>query len=378
MFQSFYNGLSGMFSSSKALDVLSDNVANMQTPGFKAKDSFATNLSANGKGIGSSISDIKENFSQGEVSQTGNNMDLFIDGRAVFVLKDGDELVYTRAGALAFNSDDVLVDKLSGLEVVGIKDNNQTSTISLEGVKSIPFVPTTKISVNGELSTKDGRVDLNNIAYTDLKGATKNLNLAVYLESDNWNVEVTDSQGNKVGDGIIEFDLGGTLQPGKEKVSVTLTDGQVIELSFGESSSLLSTRLLLSGATSSLQVEEVDGHQDIPFKEISIDDKGTIQLEYTNGDKKDIATIGFAAIDNYDSFEVKSGHLLTSKTKAEVKKIGEGVEARIISGSLELSNVNLAQEFGDMMVIQRSYQASSRVMTISNQLIEQLYNSTGR
>ncbi len=65
------------------------------------------------------------------------------------------------------------------------------------------------------------------------------------------------------------------------------------------------------------------------------------------------------------------------KEKPEIMHIGRGVDASLISGALELSNVDLAQEFGDMMVIQRSYQASSRVMSVSNQLLEQLYNSTG-
>jgi len=379
MFQSFYNGLSGMFTSSKALDVLSDNIANMQTPGFKAKDSFATNLSANGKGVGSSISDIREDFSQGEVSQTGNKTDLFIDGRALFVLKNGDEFLYTRAGALAFNIDDVLVDKLSGFEVVGINENGSISNISLDGIKSIPYESTTNIVINGELTKNDDRVDVENITYIDLKGKNKKLNIVVHLEEDIWKVEVTGDKGNKIGDGIIEFDLGGSLKPGKEKISVNTTDGQSIEINFGQNGSRFGTRLLLAGASSSLQVKDVDGHQDIPFKDISIDEKGVVKLEYANGNKKDIASIGFVTVDNYELFEVKTGHLLTSKKGIpDVKTIGDGVEAKIISGSLELSNVDLAQEFGDMMVIQRSYQASSRVMTISNQLIEQLYNSTGR
>ncbi|HDY8068507.1 TPA: flagellar hook protein FlgE [Vibrio vulnificus] len=379
MFQSFYNGLSGMFSSSKALDILSDNVSNMQTPGYKAKDSFATNLSASGKGIGTSISDVTENFTQGEVSRTGNSTDLFIDGRALFVLKDGNDYVYTRAGALVFNEDNVLVDKLSGLEVVGIDENNQLTTLSLEGLKSIPFVKTSIISIKGELTTADSRIGLKDIEYVDTSGKPQKLDVVVFHEDDTWKVEVSNPQGTKVGEGTIEFDLAGTLKPGKEKITVTLPGGQLVDISFGEAGSLSGTRLSIAGVTSSIQLGETDGHQDIPFKEISIDDKGVVKLEYTNDEKKEVGAIGFVAVDNYDNFKVKKGHLLSAKKSTpEIHKIGQGVEATITSGSLELSNVDLAQEFGDMMVIQRSYQASSRVMTISNQLIEQLYNSTGR
>ena len=85
-----------------------------------------------------------------------------------------------------------------------------------------------------------------------------------------------------------------------------------------------------------------------------------------------------AKVENYQNFTTHSGHLLVSSEETpELVKIGEGIDAKLISGAIELSNVDLAKEFGDMMVIQRSYQASSRVMTVANQLAEQLYGGTG-
>ncbi|HEY1140842.1 MAG TPA: flagellar basal body rod C-terminal domain-containing protein, partial [Lysobacter sp.] len=72
------------------------------------------------------------------------------------------------------------------------------------------------------------------------------------------------------------------------------------------------------------------------------------------------------------------GRLISGATVAEreVGRPGEGRFGRISGQSLEMSNVDLTREFADMIIIQRGYQASSRVMTVSNEMIEQLYNST--
>ncbi|WP_330959718.1 flagellar hook-basal body complex protein [Photobacterium sp. 53610] len=379
MFQSFYNGLSGMQTSSKALDIVSDNVANMQTPGFKAKDVFMTSVHGGGKGLGSQVAESGHRYTNGEVAQTGNNTDVFLDGRALFALKDGGNYYYTRAGMFTLNDQGVLVDRLSGFEVVGIDDAGRLSPIQVGSNDVIPAVPSTSVSIKGEISTKDTSVELEKIHYVASDGSHQQLSVSLEYDeaSESWAVSVKDSDGNEVGTGSLEFDLGGTLKVGKNEVSATLEDGQALKIKFGEAGSLAGVTLRNENEESSLSLDAVDGSGESPFSDISLTNEGRVVLQYGNGEQREIGTIGVAKVENYSHFRVKEGHLLETQEKPEILQIGRGLDANLIAGAIELSNVDLAQEFGDMMVIQRSYQASSRVMSVSNQLIEQLYNSTG-
>lgn len=379
MFQSFYNGLSGMQTSSKALDIVSDNVANMQTPGFKANDVFMASVNGGGKGLGSQVADVGYRYTNGEVAQTGNSTDAYLDGRALFVLKSDGEYYYTRAGMFTLNENNVLVDRMSGYEVVGVDDKGNLGPIMVGDNKSIPAVASTTVSIRGEITKKDGTVELEKIGYIASDGSYQQLTVSLELDegTEAWKVSVTDSEGNEVGTGSLEFDLGGTLKVGKNEVEAALGDGQVITMSFGEAGSLAGVTLRDENEESALELDEVDGSAESPFSDIGIGNDGTVTLYYGNGETREIGALGVAKVENYSAFSVKEGHLLQSQKTPEILHVGRGIDANIIAGAVELSNVDLAQEFGDMMVIQRSYQASSRVMSISNQLIEQLYNSTG-
>ncbi len=217
MFQSFYNGLSGMYTSAKALDVVSDNVANMQTPGFKAKDVFMANVSGGGEGLGAQLADVGYRFSQGEVTQTGNKTDLFLDGRALFVLKDGNDYYYTRAGMFSLNDENKLVDRLTGYEVVGIDDRGSLGSIEVGDNASIDAIPTTSVSLKGSLTTKDTSVEMEKVGYIASDGSYQELSASLELSNEEWKVSIKDDEGNEVGTGSLEFDLGGTLKVGKNE-----------------------------------------------------------------------------------------------------------------------------------------------------------------
>ncbi|MBE1277711.1 flagellar hook-basal body complex protein [Enterovibrio baiacu] len=379
MFQSFYNGLSGMKTSSEALDIVSDNVANMQTPGFKSKEVFFSNVESGDKGLGARVASESVKYTDGEVSQTGNVTDLYLDGRAMFVLRDGTNQYYTRAGTFTLNDDNVLVDRLSGYEVAGIDNRGAITDIKIGDKAAIAAVASTEATLTGEISTKDPNVSLEGMGYFDSEGEYKELSTFLEYNADDetWGVSITDIDGNEVGQGTLEFDLAGTLTVGSNEVVATLEGGQLITVSFGEPGSLTGLTLREENETSTLELTEIDGSAESPYTELRFEDDGNVVLIYGNGDEASIGRVAVAKVDNFDDFSVKDGHLLVAEKKPEITAIGRGVDASIISGSLELSNVDLAEEFGDMMVIQRTYQASSRVMTVSNQLLEQLYNSTG-
>ena len=134
----------------------------------------------------------------------------------------------------------------------------------------------------------------------------------------------------------------------------------------------------LTGVASSLGSEVVDGHPLLGITNLSFDDQGVMQITYSSSEKRQGPRVALASFPNESQLELVGGRLIagSSVQQRQIGRPGEGIFGKISGGSLELANVDLTQEFADMIIIQRGYQASSRVMTVSNQMIEELYNST--
>ena len=130
MFQALFNSLSGLFSFSRSLDTVSNNVANMNTPGFRGSDSFFENI---GSGHGARVAGQGLRTTPGDLRQTGNATDVALDGTGFFVLRDGDgRFHYTRAGQFIFSDDGTLIDSVSRFQVMALGADGQLSAISLE------------------------------------------------------------------------------------------------------------------------------------------------------------------------------------------------------------------------------------------------------
>lgn len=114
-------------------------------------------------------------------------------------------------------------------------------------------------------------------------------------------------------------------------------------MGFGEAGSLAGVTLREENEKSEMKLDEVDGSAESPFSDIGVGSDGTVTLYYGNGEKREIGAIGVAKVDNYSAFKVKDGHLLQSEKVPEILHIGRGVDANIIAGALELSNVDLAK-----------------------------------
>src|SRR5262245_17517215 len=138
MFQALFNSLSGLFSFSRALNTVSNNVANMNTPGFRGSDSFFSNING---GHGVRIEGEGLRTTPGDSRQTGNATDLAVDGQGYFVLRDPEgDLHFSRAGQFRFNEEGLLVDTVNGYEVMAIDSGNGLQSIDFDGYRSLPAV----------------------------------------------------------------------------------------------------------------------------------------------------------------------------------------------------------------------------------------------
>lgn len=387
MMQSFLNGLSGLLTFSRGLKNVSNNVSNMNTPGFRGSDTFYRSVNGEGEqGLGSTVAGTSLRTGQGEFRQTGNTSDAAIDGAGFFVLRDPTGvLYYTRAGQFKLDDKSVLVDSVTGHHVQGIVGSSGLADINLTSVRTLPPTPTTKIDFVGNLSSNGTThtVTISNVY--DKTGAKVTLKATFVNQApttpNSWTVSVVDGNGATVGSGNVRFSADGSPQTGFNTMTLTLTSNgqsQDIVFNFGDAGSFSNATQFL-GATSTLGGSAADGSALAGLVSFSFDEQGMIKLEYSNGEKRDGQQLALADFtDETQLINVKGSlYVPPDAMKPVYGHAGAGPFGKVVGGSIELSNIDLAQEFGDILIIQRGYQASSRVMTVANELLEQLYGGGG-
>lgn len=389
MFQAFYTGLSGMYSFSQNLDTVSNNIANMNTPGYRGTESFYQSLGSNednGGGYGTQISGLGYRFSAGDVKQTGNATDLAISGHGMFVLIKGEQLLYTRAGQFEFNNEGVLVDKVSGLNVAQLDSNGKLSKINIDDKKSQAPQATTEVNFEGNISSDQATVLVEEIDVYNKLGEKNTL--SVRFTNDfattvgQWQVEVLDDTNTVIEDSFIRFDTDGTPLNSANTVSFNIQDSlggtSNIDFKFGESGDFSGSTSVSAGATSSVKVENTDGSGIAQLSSLGFDATGKLILTYSNGETEESSQLALARFTNESALTQVDGSIFTANDISS-RSIGfadDGGFGKVVSESIEMSNVDLSKEFADMIIIQRGYQASSKILNVANEMLEQLYEST--
>lgn len=384
MQQAFFNGLSGLLTFSQSLDTISNNIANMNTSGFRGNDVFYSALSNGENGIGSSIGGTSTRLEAGDIRQTGNSTDLAISGQGYFVIRGEQGDLYTRAGNFQFNDEGLLTDISTGHRVQALNESGLLIDISIDGLQTLAPEATTQVDFRGNLSTNDTTHTVSNITVYDTSGEAINLNVTFTNNSSvtagSWLVEVKDKDDNVLTNGEIRFNPDGTPTTGFQSLDVTLpgTNANVVSLDFGAADTT-NGATSNSGASSTIGGQAEDGFPLSGLIGVSFNEQGQLKLLYSNGDTNDGPKIALAYFSNeQDLVQVDGAYFRTQENNQP--SLGNADESRfgkIVGSSLELSNVDLAKEFADMIIVQRGYQASSRVMSIANQLVEQLYDGSG-
>jgi len=380
--QALYNSVSGLFSFSQTLNVISNNVSNMNTPGFRGNDAFLENVVGDN---GSKVAGTGHNLGEGQIQQTGTSTHVAIDGKGLFVLQDSDGTIYyTRSGEFQFNEQGVLVDSVNHYRVMGYATDGSYGEIDISSLQMLPAQASSSISMAGNLDPTTPSNTINNISVYDAQGNQHVLSAVltsnVTVTPGSWLVSVQDSGGTTLGSGEIRFSTDGTLAAGFTTVNATGNWGaseQALTFDFGTAGGLSGTTAF-SGITATLAAQVKDGRGVVGVSSQVFDTAGTLQLTYSDGETKSGPQLALATFPDESSLQMIQGNLyLQPKTQiAQIGRPGQTIFGKIEGGSLEMSNVDLTQELANMIVIQRGYQASSRVMTVSSDMLEQLYDST--
>ncbi len=404
----FQQGLSGLNGAAKHLDVIGHNIANTATVGFKSSqaqfaDVYASSLFGVGGlqvGIGTKIADIAQSFTQGNVSATGNTLDLAITGEGFFqVSKDGVES-YTRNGQFHLDNQGFLVDN---------------SQARVQGYAAI----------NGVLNTAAGS-DLQVTFSTGQPQVTSTVDMALNLNADevaplvafdpadtdsynhNTSVTVFDALGSEhtmtlyfsknaaaLAPGTVDWNVNAYLDgiaAGGSTITFPVTTGQITpatngfaitaDVSVGGVATPLPIAVDLANTTMfsgkfGVNTLTQNGFGKGDLAGLAVTKDGIIQAQYTNGEALTIGQLSLSSFINPNGLQsIGDNHWIATPDAgtANTQPPNSGVLGLVQSGAVEDSNVDLTAELVNLIIAQRMYQANAQTIRAQDQILQTLVN----
>lgn len=395
MFKPIYTSTGAMLGFSSMLDVISNNISNMNTPGFKRSEAsfkdvfYSAGFASQGHGEqrslwiggGNSLGSSQRTFSAGELSPTERELDAAIRGNGFFVLQKDGENFYTRAGQFELDDDGYLVDSTSRARVMSL-DGSALQDISLGSLHTSAPQATTRVSFDKTLSTGSTSHSVTVQVYDSL-GERHSLTMQFARNGDvadrSWLVDITDSNNQEIdSDREIRFQADGTPLDGFNSFDVEMTLGagapMTITFFFGEPGSSDGVTSFSAGTVSSMAVNEVDGRALGALSETTFDEKGNLQLTYSNGETVTGPQLAIADFFDRQALQPVGDNMFRAPVSLQPRlgTAGSGGMGELVAKNVELSNVDLTAEFSDIIINQRGFQASSQLMSVANELLDTL------
>jgi flagellar hook protein FlgE len=411
---SFQTGLSGLNASSRSLDVIGNNIANANTTGMKSSRAEFSNLVASslgagggsdGPGIGVAVQSISQQFSQGNITTTGNSLDVAINGGGFFQLTQTDgSMAYTRDGSFKLDKDGYLVTNTGGnlmgypTDKLGNPTSASIQTLQLPTNAPIAASATTTIAAEFNLDARAGEAALQtpptprstygtSLTLFDSQGTT--VPVSLYFEKaaasgvapnpvvDNWNVydsltpaalPLFSMSFNSTGT-LVSTSLG-TLTP-----PLTVTTPSAVTPDIVASIDL--TKVTQFGASFAMTSLTQDGYAPGELANLSIGENGVITARYSNGQTQFNGKITLADFRNVQGLTPLGGNAWAATIESGLPMQGspsEGKFGALHAGALEESNVDLTSELVNMMTAQRAYQANAQTIKTQDQIMSTLVN----
>ena len=395
MLRSLFSGITGLRAHQTMMDVVGNNIANVNSVGFKSsnvvfedtlsqqlRSAGAPTASAGGMnpaqvGLGVKIAGVNTNFGQGAAQLTGRSTDMMIQGDGFFVTQASGQQLYTRAGAFSLDATGNLTTP-DGAQVMGWQADNYgvlDTNASISPVK-LPIGTllkpnaTTSVTVGGNIpsATAAGTTIAATIDCYDAQGNVHPLKVSFTATAtpNQWNL-TADDNGANVGSATVNFDATGALT---SPTSIGVTLGGV------------AATVDLSGITqyagsNTLAATDQNGSGMGSLQGYTISPDGVMEGVFSNGLKRPLAQIAMATFNNPPGMEKVGNSSYRSTTNSgnpQVGVSGTGGRGLISGGALEMSNVDLAAEFTQLIVSERGFQANSRVITSADEILQDLVN----
>ncbi|WP_372657169.1 flagellar hook protein FlgE [Hydrogenophaga sp.] len=400
----FQQGLSGLNASSRNLDVIGHNIANANTVGMKASraefaEQYASSINASGgtnSGIGVAVNSVSQMFTQGNITVTGSDLDVAINGKGFYELSMPDgSMAYSRNGQFKLDRSGDIVSNLGG-QLMGYPTDSEGNRLSFETQPlnlptggPIPARQTSSIEAEFNLDaravigpsaippTPISKYGTSVIAY-DPQGLEIPVGLAFEKIGNNqWNVytSVNGSDPAASTPFVLNFTTSGQLDPSSVIPPLTVSSPNDPSVTFPVT--LDFNNVTQFGTAFAVTNLAQDGYRPGELTSLKINDSGIVTASYSNGQTRSAGQIALIDFTNTQGLSPTGGGnwQATFKSGEPVRGApGEGNFGSLRAGALEDSNVDLTAELVNMMTAQRAYQANAQTIKTQDQVLSTLLN----
>jgi flagellar hook protein FlgE len=403
MLQAMFSSISSIKAHQVRMGVVGNNIANVNTTAFKAgrvtfQEMMAQTLRGAGRpteggiggtnpmqvGLGTQVSSIDTLLEQGVLQSTNRVLDLAIQGNGFFVVSDGRRIAFTRDGSFDIDANGSLVHKGTGQRVVGwmpdasgnidtTRPPSASSGIAVPIGRTVAGRATSEVLFRGNLAL-DGRSWTTSVLVYDALGAAHELRLQFSRPNNNspWTVSYSVPDANTVqpGSSSIGFDNNGGIQSGTSPTIriIGLISGapdMTVQLDF--------SRLTQLATSSTVEPLSQNGYPPGTLEQLTVSGDGTINGVFSNGLNLPVARLAMAVFNNPGGLERTGNNLFRESINSGIANIGTaqtGGRGSISSGYLEMSNADIGNEFTNLIVTQRGFQANTRIVSTVDEMLQ--------
>ncbi|PPK94519.1 flagellar hook protein FlgE [Kineococcus xinjiangensis] len=431
MLRSMFSGVSGLRSHQTMMDVVGNNISNVNTTGYKSSNVvFADTMSQltkaagapqNGQGgtnpaqvgLGVRVNSISQNFTQGSSQSTGRATDLMLNGDGMFVVKQGEQTLYTRSGAFTLDQTGA-VTTADGAYVQGwradamgeINVNGPTTPLIVPSDTVMPAAQTTlgtfkgnldktgKPVLNADGTTYSGPVVTTSFDLFNAQGARTKVTATFKNDpAAGGSATATPASAYQPGDSWqVTFSWPDPLDPSATITSTTPAATMAFDAN-GAPTGTLPTAFDFNGREVGIDLSKMtgsvssngastisstaDGAPIGTLTSFAFGTDGVLTGSYSNGLKRALGQVAVATFNNYAGLERSGGSMFTVTTNSGVPNVGApgaAGRATLGAGQLEMSNVDLSAEFTNLILAQRGFQANSRIISASDEILQDLVN----
>ncbi len=393
-----FSGLSATRAEQTCIDVASNNLANVNTTGYKAQqvtfeDAFYQTLQsgtgASGAtggtepmqvGTGVTVASAAPVMTQGSIENTGQPLDAALDGTGLFVVQGPAGVAYTRNGSFQLDDSNTLVTTAGGLKVQGWEAVG--GAVSTAGAPTNLVFPvdstrspkaTANVQLAGNLPSGTAKGDTATASATvyDSLGVAHSLALTFTKTADNtWSVVSTCEGTSSTATAPLLFGSDGTVTSGgSTTLTATMPGGAAalaLSIDFGAATEFASGN--------ALTVTKQDGYASASLQDISITAGGLIEGSYTDGGTMTLGQLAVASFANEGGLDRNGSSLYTASASAGLVTVGAANEdgrGNVVSQSLEMSNTDLTGSLLNLLIAERAYQAGARAITTADTLVQE-------
>jgi len=406
MLQAMFSSISSIKAHQVRMGVVGNNIANVNTTAFKAgrvtfQEMMAQTLRGAGRpteggiggtnpmqvGLGAQVGSIDTLLEQGTLQATNRMLDLAIQGNGFFVVSDGRRIAFTRDGSFDIDANGSLVHKGTGQRVVGwmpdasgnidtTRPPSASSGIAVPIGRTVAGRATSEVLFRGNLAL-DGSSWTTSVMVYDAVGAPVDLRLRFSRNTNNppdtpWTLSYSVDGGRtwvQTPDAV-EFDQYGRITSGaNQPISFTPPDSGAPRMTV----SIDLSRITQLATSSTVEPIAQNGYPPGTLEQLTVSPDGTINGVFSNGLNLPVARLAMAVFNNPGGLERAGNNLFRESINSGIANIGTaqtGGRGSISSGYLEMSNADIGNEFTNLIITQRGFQANTRIVSTVDEMLQ--------